>query len=76
MLRKAEVSEIFGHEGKLSLLFPSSPGTRTRAAAMVARYGRHGRNERTSLRSMRHDVSWSRLSEQTLRVDKWSLCRV
>jgi hypothetical protein len=43
----------------------------------AARLGNAGRDKMVDFEKVRdRDVTWSRLSEQLFRVDKWSFCRV
>nr|WP_249812257.1 reverse transcriptase domain-containing protein [Bradyrhizobium sp. 151] len=48
---------------------------RTRDGRFIVKHKTEGKRLTRKLTALRHEVSWSRLSEQNVRADKWSLCR-
>jgi voltage-gated potassium channel Kch len=60
-------------EAIASALFDRISNVETAVISIFSKHVRRGRFGR--IYSARRRLSWSRLSEQNFRVDKWSLCR-
>jgi hypothetical protein len=62
-------------DGRLKTEFSTKEGAEQGALELKRRFPMLQIRIYDAASQSRHDQSWSRLSEQNFRVDKWSICR-